>query len=449
MAGGPTPTASMAELQPPVRVLQWSSRTLSYLERVDGLELTMLRIPAGRFLMGSPETESGRDLDEGLQNEVSLGEFLMAHTPITQAQWRVVAQWKPPNGKMWGRDLKPDPSWFKGKEARLLDGEASTEMRPVERVSWFDAMEFCSRLSQRTGRTYTLPSEAQWEYACRAGTTTAFAFGATITPELANYRASVPYGNGPTGEDRQQSTPVGSFPANAWGLHEMHGNVWEWCLDHWHASYEGAPGEGSAWLDPQAPEQAERVLRGGAWSDPPADLRSACRYRLPPAVDAEGYVGFRVVCLQASFSEVGDRMKPVDQEAETTILWVDDNPGNNKEERALLERLGITILLAVSTGDALAILENQPIDLIISDMSRPSDSSAGLGLLRRVRDRNGEIPIVFYVGVVKPGMAAQVRSQGALAITNRKDELLSIVQTTLQPRMTRSRVSRSYAKRLK
>jgi formylglycine-generating enzyme required for sulfatase activity len=175
-------------------------------------------------------------------------------------------------------------------------------------VSWHDAIEFCNRLSQRTGRHYTLPSEAQWEYACRAGTTTAFAFGATLSAELANYNATETYGDGPKGEYRKQTTPVGLFPANAWGLHDMHGNVLEWCLDHWYSSYEGAPSDGSAWLKPSAwlkasawlkPRASDvegRLLRGGSWLNNPGNCRSAYRGRCRPDY-AYGYVGFRVVCL--------------------------------------------------------------------------------------------------------------------------------------------------------
>jgi formylglycine-generating enzyme required for sulfatase activity len=210
----------------PLRLLRWRSRTQAFIERVEGLELTMLRIPAGRFLMGSPEGELEREANEGPVHEVRLGEFLMARTPITQAQWRAVASWqpRPEKGEIWGRELNPEPSRFQGKEARLLEGEANTDQRPVESVSWHDAMEFCSRLSQRTGRHYALPSEAQWEYACRAGTTSPFAFGETITTDLANYKGESTYGDGPMGEDRQQTTPVGSFPRQRLG---PAGHAWQ------------------------------------------------------------------------------------------------------------------------------------------------------------------------------------------------------------------------------
>jgi formylglycine-generating enzyme required for sulfatase activity len=154
-------------------------------------------------------------------------------------------------------------------------------------------MEFCRRLSALSGDAYKLPSEAQWEYACRAGTTTPFAFGETITPELANYDGNHSYANGPKGEYRQQTTPVGMFAANAWGLQDMHGNVWEWCLDHWHDSYKGAPIDGNAWVS--GGEQS-RLLRGGSWFLNPRYCRSACRYRFRPGFASIG-VGFRVVCL--------------------------------------------------------------------------------------------------------------------------------------------------------
>ena len=184
--------------------------------------IEMIAIPPGEFLMGSPPEEEGRFSDEGPQHLVRLQGFFLSKTPITQAQWREVAEWEPGEGEAWGRSLNPSPSYFK------------CDNRPVERVSWEDAMEFCSRLSQRTGRTYTLPSEAQWEYACRAGTTTPFHFGNEITRDLARFEAKA-------------TCDVAKFPPNAWGLCDMHGNVWEWCLDEWHQNYQGAPLDGSAW----------------------------------------------------------------------------------------------------------------------------------------------------------------------------------------------------------
>jgi formylglycine-generating enzyme required for sulfatase activity len=192
--------------------------------------------------------------------------------------------------------LNPDPSFFKG-DLPVENRRPEHDRRPVERVSWFDAQEFCRRLSQRTGRTYTLPSESQWEYACRAGTTTPYAFGATLSQLQANVASS-------------GTTEVGSFPANAWGLHDMHGNVWEWCLDHWHRGYEGAPADGSAWLKTTEQQNQSftkpvknviddsepRLLRGGSWNSFPGNCRSAYRFLSLPDF-ALNIVGFRVVCL--------------------------------------------------------------------------------------------------------------------------------------------------------
>jgi formylglycine-generating enzyme required for sulfatase activity len=245
----------------------------------EGVALTMVKIPAGSFSMGSPEDEPERSDEEGPQHEVTLGAFFMAQTPITQAQWRAVAGWQKVE-----RDLKLDPSAFKGAN------------RPVEQVSWFDALEFCRRLSQRTGQRYGLPSEAQREYACRAGSTTPFHFGATLTPELANYDGNHVYGNGPKGTDRKQTSDVASFPANGWGLHDMHGNVWEWCADHWHDSYNFAPGNDEPWLIPAATDGVTMVLRGGSWGSIPTICRSSCRIKDLPG-HSNDLRGFRVCCL--------------------------------------------------------------------------------------------------------------------------------------------------------
>ncbi|AUB35962.1 Formylglycine-generating enzyme, required for sulfatase activity, containings SUMF1/FGE domain [Nostoc flagelliforme CCNUN1] len=250
-----------------------------------GVKLEMVAIPEGSFLMGSPEDEPERYSDESPQHQVTVSAFFMGKYPITQAQWQAVASLPQVN-----RELSPDPSHFKG--ANL----------PVEEVSWYDAVEFCDRLSQYTGRPYSLPSEAEWEYACRAGTTTPFHFGETITSELANYNADYTYGAGVKGTYREETTPVGSFEvANAFGLYDMHGNVDEWCLDDWHSNYEGAPTDGSAWFDDNDniyQKQGRAVLRGGSWFYNPKYCRSASRdYDLRAERDSISYdIGFRVVC---------------------------------------------------------------------------------------------------------------------------------------------------------
>jgi formylglycine-generating enzyme required for sulfatase activity len=257
-------------------------------EKLGGdLFLRMMQIPGGTFKMGSPEDELDRIDWEGPQHVVTVPSFFMGKYPITQAQWRFVAVLEPVN-----RELDLDPSRFKG------------DNRPVERVNWYEAVEFCDRLSRYTSREYRLPTEAEWEYACRAGTTTPFHFGETITTDLANYRGtdqeisgttySGSYGAGPKGEYREETTPVDHFGvANGFGFHDMHGNVFEWCLDHWHDSYEGAPPDGSAWLSDN--EGANRVIRGGSWRHFPRHCRSASRNDYSPETRFS-IVGFRVVC---------------------------------------------------------------------------------------------------------------------------------------------------------
>lgn len=258
-----------------------------YSEPLGDTTLEMVLIPGGSFLMGSPEDEPERRESEGPQHEVTVPSFFMGRYPVTQAQWRWVAGLPPifVTGSTFGsQELDPDPSDFKG------------DNRPVENISWHEAVQFCARLSAHTGRPYRLPSEAEWEYACRAGTTTPFHFGEMITTDLANYDGNYTYNDGPKGEYRRETTPVDQFGiANAFGLCEMHGNVWEWCADHWHGSYEGAPIDGSTWVDQDAGEDNSYVLRGGSWYYVPRNCRSAARN--PYYAGARAYnFGFRVVC---------------------------------------------------------------------------------------------------------------------------------------------------------
>jgi formylglycine-generating enzyme required for sulfatase activity len=217
--------------------------------------------------MGSPRTEEKRDRSEQPQHYVSVPAFFLGKYPVTQAQYQAVTG--------------ENPSYFKGAN------------RPVEKVSWVDAMVFCYKLSQLTGKFYRLPSEAEWEYACRAGTTTPFYFGETITTDLANYNGYYSsYGSGPSGIKRNGTTNVGSFPANAFGLYDMHGNVYEWCEDPWHDNYNGAPTDGSAWES--GGNGSKRVLRGGSWYYNSRYCRSANRGS-NKASGRYTFWGFRVV----------------------------------------------------------------------------------------------------------------------------------------------------------
>jgi formylglycine-generating enzyme required for sulfatase activity len=280
------------------RIMRWRSRHWAHREPLaEGVALTMLRIPAGSFEMGAPETEAESSDRERPVHRVTLGEFLLGQTPITQAQWRAVAAWERLDHEpvdRWPESLGADPIAKLTKPERFRG-----DLRPVVNVSWFDAQAFCQRLAVRTGKNYALPSEAQWEYACRAGTTTPFHYGATISTELANYNGEV-YGNGEKGDFRQQTTDVLSFHANAWGLHDMHGNVWEWCADQWHNNYEGAPEDGRAWIDDEANEYKNEMKlglpRGGSWLNTPRICRSAYR-GISPSVNREFSIGLRVCCL--------------------------------------------------------------------------------------------------------------------------------------------------------
>jgi formylglycine-generating enzyme required for sulfatase activity len=251
----------------------------SYTEDLgEGVKLTLMLISAGEFLMGAPEDELESEDNERPQHRVQVPQFLMGRYPVTQAQWRTVAGYPQET-----QELNPDPSDFKGPNC------------PVENVSWEDAQEFCQRLSTTSGKTYCLPSEAQWEYACRAGTTTPFHHGEMITPEVVNYDGKYIYNDSPQGEYRDQSTEVGIFPANDWGLHDMHGNVLEWCEDVWHVDYQGAPINGQAWFEPDKKE-LKKLLRGGSWSNFPAYCRSARRY-YGTSVNGYADIGFRVSCV--------------------------------------------------------------------------------------------------------------------------------------------------------
>jgi formylglycine-generating enzyme required for sulfatase activity len=247
------------------------------------ITLEMVAIPGGTFTMGSPQDEKDSYDDERPQHEVNVPTFFIGKYPITQAQWRAVASRTDLKVK---QDLDLNPAYFKDRP--------DSDRRPVEQVNWYDAVEFCARLSKLTGGEYRLPSEAEWEYACRAGTTTAFHFGETITGELANYDAIYTYADEPDGEYRQQTIPVGQFPPNAFGLYDMHGNVWEWCADTWHDNYDGAPTDGSAWIENGNDNRSP--WRGGSWYSSPYYCRSACRYSFNRRDYRYYYLGFRVVC---------------------------------------------------------------------------------------------------------------------------------------------------------
>jgi formylglycine-generating enzyme required for sulfatase activity len=255
--------------------------------------------------MGSPADEPERRSNEGPQHHITLASFFIGASPVTQAQWAAVVLAHPDRVR---RDLDPKPSFFRGIDL------------PVESITWNEAEEFCLRLAEIAGRPYRLPSEAEWEYACRGGTATPFNFGPTITPELANYCGtggavcgqsdgkniasdvydgvtynSGAYDQGPSGIFRGTTTRPGTFPPNRFGLYDMHGNVWEYCFDKATEDYTVVPLDGTPNL--LGPEDSQRILRGGSWSHNPAICRSAYRDYIAPGYSGwQGRVGLRVVC---------------------------------------------------------------------------------------------------------------------------------------------------------
>jgi formylglycine-generating enzyme required for sulfatase activity len=241
--------------------------------------LDMVAIPGGSCIVGAPREEEGCRSSEMPRHEVTLAPFYMGRYPITQVQWREVAKLEPVS-----IDLNPYPSHFEDKQ------------KPVEQISWFEAVEFCDRLSRLSGAVYRLPTEYEWEYACRAGTDTPFHFGPTISTDLANYSgvdweyggkicSRGNYGRGKSGIDRRETTPVGMFEvANGFGLYDLHGNIREWCYDNWRENYR----EGTA------EDTERRVLRGGSWNGGPHTCRSARRMKFLASASLYD-VGFRVV----------------------------------------------------------------------------------------------------------------------------------------------------------
>lgn len=281
----------------------------SFTEVLDsGTALDMVQVPAGMAQLGSPETELGRSDSEQELQVVNLPSFFISKYPITQAQWKAVALLPEVD-----RSLELEPAYFPGIS------------RPVEQISWYDAIEFCARLSRATERSYRLPTEVEWEYACRAGTTTPFHFGETITTDLANYCGehhsskrrrqgnwySGSYGEGPTGSDRKETTAAGYFQiANGFGLYDMHGNVWEWCCLH-----STAAGE----------ESELQPLRGGSWKSSPVACRAASRW-LKLAGSKEAFVGFRVVHSTADNRPNPEKLLP--REISQSILSNSPVSGN-------------------------------------------------------------------------------------------------------------------------
>ena len=241
-----------------------TSRELS-----NSIGMRFVLIPPGEFLMGSPEAEARRNFDEGPQHRVRISKaFYLGVTEVTQKQWKAV--------------MESNPSHFRGDDL------------PVEHVSWEDAREFIKKLSEKEVRACRLPTEAEWEYAARAGTTTPFPFGETISPDQANYDGDYAYGAGEKGVYRQKTTPAASLEPNAWGLYDTSGNVHEWCADWYDAWYYKKSPADDPPGGPQMSDWSARILRGGSWEDPPWVCRSAARHRDYPGYGDDFY-GLRLV----------------------------------------------------------------------------------------------------------------------------------------------------------
>jgi formylglycine-generating enzyme required for sulfatase activity len=233
-----------------------------------GVPANFVYIRGGSFTMGSPSYEPGRESDETL-HQVKVSDYYMGKYEVTQAEWESVTG--------------TNPSYFKGVNL------------PVESVSWDDCQSFIETLNRKTGKTYRLPTEAEWEYACRAGRTTPFNTGGNLTTDQANYNGYYPYNNNQKGIDRGNTVAVNSFTPNALGLYNMHGNVWEWCSDLFDANYYAVCNAKGVVFNPENTATGSyRVIRGGSWTDYAVSCRSAFRSRFTPATRYD-YVGFRLV----------------------------------------------------------------------------------------------------------------------------------------------------------
>ncbi|WP_072927861.1 SUMF1/EgtB/PvdO family nonheme iron enzyme [Microcystis aeruginosa] len=263
----PSPPPAPAAVKKPVSPIPLIASPTPFTEKISNVvTLEMVSLPAGEFLMGSADSDPNAESYEKRQHQVKVNSFAIGKYPVTQAQYQAVMGTNPSHFK--------NNSWLK-----------NNQQNPVENVSWNDAKAFCQKLSQITGKTYRLPTEAEWEYACRAGTTTRYYFGDDAN-QLGDYAWY-------DGNSQDKTHPVGQKKPNAWGLYDMSGNVFEWCEDNWHDSYENAPRDGSAWL---IRDNHFQILRGGSWCSHPVLCRSASRSLVNRRDYPLNFLGFRVVC---------------------------------------------------------------------------------------------------------------------------------------------------------
>ncbi len=316
----------------------WAAHLGEPVAFTNSIGMSFRLIPPGEFMMGSPKSEEGRFYSEGPQHRVRITRpFYLGLYEVTQAEYE--------------RVMETNPSVFARERDEAMSGY-DTSRFPVDRVSWYDAVEFCRRLSampeeQATGRVYRLPTNAQWEYACRAGTTTPFHFGSVLDGHQANCNGHSPYGTTNKGPFLSRPTTVGSYSPNAFGLYDMHGNVQEWVSDWFAADYYSQ----SPFEDPPGPASGSfRVLRGGDWGTAAVTCRSASRFALQP--DFPVFAGFRVAIV-IGCDEV--------MEIETYRVWVEPEFTADPEREAVIaERDGTESDVATVMGRV--TVDGQPLE---------------------------------------------------------------------------------------
>ncbi|HQZ64500.1 MAG TPA: SUMF1/EgtB/PvdO family nonheme iron enzyme, partial [Planctomycetaceae bacterium] len=396
---------------------------------IRGVSFILRRIPPGRFLMGSPESEKGRWDPEGPQHEVTISRgFWLGETPVTQAQWQAVVEAGIEQPSVWNNlfpknALKPKPSKFDG-----------SPLHPVEQVNWHHSTAFCRVMNELVtdGPGFRLPTEGQWEYACRAGTLSAFNNGTDCT---------VPEGNDPAmdklgwfDENSEQKTqPVKRKLANAWGLYDMHGNVWEWCVDVWDEVAYKSHSIGVADPVNRGEEGAANVLRGGSWEAPARNCRSAFRGALDSGVVWDGF-GLRLSAGQ-SVTEIDSIVRIVESR---TVLVAEDSRTQSMLFRSMLEKGGYRAVMTSNGREALESIRSSRPDVVITDLNMPEMD--GLGLIEAVHSEFPNIPVILVTAVGSEAIAAEALQKGAASYIPKRSltDLIPTLERVLTLALERS-----------